>query len=303
MQDGGTGNSGFALLSVLVFLMVVTAAITPFVLAARTDFAVAASRYENERLNFLAEDIAATIANRLSVPLDVADGVGLPVNSTPLRAVCGNLLVDVAIQDQSGLIDLNAAQPGLMEAGFVAIGFGRTPARRLSRLAEFYRRPPGAAKPGRIGEKEIPNGLKMGPFEAIEELYELRAFRNIPIEKINHAFTVYARVPTITAKFMPAELAKVLPGQPSARYPYVSVADQPSQFFRIAVSLNKRGSTASGYSGAVYELARGENGGFRLLEPATNPSFLGHAAGSFKPSMDCDRLFGPQTANWLSSVQ
>lgn len=295
-------KEGFALVAVLLFLMIATAAITPFVLAARTDFAIAAGKYQSDRMNFLAKGIADDIARTLSVPIEIANDIELPTNSRPLRSVCGNILVDVTIQDQSGLIDLNAAPHLLLQAGFNSVGFKGPGAKRSANLTVAFRQPAGPRSKVRLGPNELAHGLKHGPFEAIEEIYDLRAVQRVPVSDIKRTFTIYGRSPTIVANRMPAALAKILPSQPSGRYPFIDTRKEPSEFYRIDVKLRHRGSNAGGFSGAVYQLQRDETNGFNVIESSTDPALTLTREAAFKSTTRCEDLFAPELAQWIRRI-
>ncbi len=299
----GTGRDGFALVGVLLFLLVVTAAITPFVLAARTDLAIASGSYQNDRLAILAEGLAGVINAKLAVPAEQAQDTGLQLNSEPMRTVCGQMQVEITVQDQLGLVDLNAAPPELLEAGFQSLGVALNDARKSASVADAFRRPPDAGQGNpRETAEALTNGLKNGPYEAIEELYELRSLSGVPLVNLARAFTVYGRSPEISAANMSAPLAKILPDAPSARYPFVSADSDPGTIFRVDVTVRSRTSNFAGFSGTIIELARDEEGNYKTIEAATNPAFLETTRAPFAANIRCQELFGQEIAAWIGQV-
>ena len=97
-------NDGFALLSVLLFLLVVTAIVTPLVLSARTDLILASSSHNSHKQNILAEGLVSVVARQVaSFGYEINDR--LLLNSMPMRSKCGDQLVELRIQDQFSTID------------------------------------------------------------------------------------------------------------------------------------------------------------------------------------------------------
>ncbi len=292
-------RDGFALVAVLLFLLVVTAVITPFVLAARTDFLLASSAYRNDRQIHLADGIARLIARQVaSSAIEVNDAIRL--NSDPMRSFCGNQQVEVRVQDQLSLVDLNAAPTDLLAVGFTATGMSGGDARELADLVAAYRNP-DAAGAGNTGENKLSDGFKHSAFEAVEELYEFPGFANMPYRYLSDVFTVYGRRETINANNLPEGLASILPSGPTPQFPFVQNSEELSAFYRIEVTLRALNSRNYGYSGMVIEISGDNTASYAELERTTQPNIVGSEPNEFVQNMRCEQLLGVEVAQWLAS--
>jgi general secretion pathway protein K len=298
MSRTAIDRDGFALVAVLVFLLVVAAVITPFVLAARTDFQLAMAGYRKDRQTHLAEGLMRLVARQLAASgNDVNEALRL--NSQPLRTICGSHQIELRIQDQLSLVDLNGAPLDLLAAGFAAMGFDSGAAVELAQLAEEFRK--NGADSSQGGDK-LSNGFKSAPFEAIEELYEFPGFTNQPLGKLAEIFTVYGRRETVKANNMSAALSNILPSVPSARFPFIEVSDEAPRMLRIEVSVRSRDGRAAGNSGILIEVTDNVSSLYKELERATDRRIVGGEPGSFVQGLTCQQLFGAEVAAWLTGV-
>ena len=303
-------DGGFALVMVLLFLLTVTALITPMVLAARTEFLIAANRYRHDRMEMVAEGLVAVLARQLAAPPIEGRSPGLTIRSAPMRCRAGGLEIEARVQDQRGLVDLNAAEPDLLEAGFVALGFERSPAARLAQAVVAFRFSPeeeeeeGDASPDRGADQAagaVLGGPKGGPFEAIEELYDFRDLRGVPAQAIAETFTVHNRRETVHGPGLSQRLSLILPATPTPRYPFVVDApEEAPRTYRIEVSAGVAGAGAGGFAGAV--VLADEDGHFEIVEGVTNPDFLPDGQDGFSGATDCDRVFGTGVAAVLAGM-
>ena len=155
-------------------------------MVARTQVVLQANIHHLDRLSLLAEGLVEVLAARLAVPNgEAAPGVKLDATVQSCRA--GGLEVSARIQEHGGLIDLNAADPALLAAGFAALGMGEE-ADALAQTVEFYRAP-GAASSAAAA---IAGGPKAAPFESVAELSDLAPLRKLPLARLMEVFTVHS---------------------------------------------------------------------------------------------------------------
>ena len=195
-SNPGEKREGFALLMVLLFLLVVATVLTPLVLAARTDFLIASNKLRQDRLAILAEGLVTVLAREVASPASESRNPVISLRSVPMRCQIGTLRIEARIQDQLGLADLNTAGAVLLEAGFVALGLDRGKSASLAAAVIAFRRPPGTGDGDEFSNVDtslISGGLKEGPFEAVEELYDFRGLRNMPARPIVETFTIHGR--------------------------------------------------------------------------------------------------------------
>lgn len=298
MKSKPTRRDGFALVSVLLFLLVVTAVITPFVLAARTDFLLASAGYHKDRQTHLADGLARLVARQVAAASEEINEE-LRFNSEPMRSVCGNSLVEVRVQDQLGLVNLNLAGADLLAAGFSALGFDSSDSSDLAALAETYRNQEGAASPA--AERDLSDGFKFGSFEAIEELYEFPGFARQSVELLGKVFTIHGGLQTINATNVPAALKKEI-GRFSGNPLIVDVNPSESRHFRISILARSVANQAIGFSEFVIEVTDGKNAAYKVLERGTDPGVVGDPPAELPANMRCHQIFGEEVSEWLAAV-
>lgn len=292
-------QSGFALIAVLLFLLVATAIITPMVLAARTDFLLSSRDYLNTRQSIVSESVL-NIINWELASLGVEKNEALALNSEPMQMVCGDYAITIAIQDQAGLVDINAAPERLLQAGFQALGFSGNEASSLSKLAIAYREPKiGNTVPPRNAD-ELTNGLKHFGFEAIEEIYEFPGFAKMPPGRLSQVFTVFTKQATINSRVMSPLLAEILPDEATAQFPFIVDQEVPLLFGEVRVLVENTDFNARGFSGAVIEVPDATAGIFSLKERSIDPGILGDE-NTFDANLECADVFGDQVASLLAS--
>ena len=301
---GDPGEGGFALIIVLLFLLTVTALIAPLVLGARTQFVVSANRLQQDRLEMISEGILSAISRELAAPPIEARSPGLTTRSAPLRCRAGNLIFEARVQDQRGAIGLNTAPQELIEAGFVALDFGRTQALELAKAVVAFRMTPEAEgeRPD-VEEGLVTGGLKNGPFEAVEELYDFSPARRVSSRAFTETFTTYNDAPSILGPAMSERLSRILPAAPTPRYPFIAEeADEGPKTYRIEILSGMAGTGARGFAGAIVRASGDEAGQFEYIERITNPDFLPEDETDFSGTGDCDRLFGVGVTAFLATV-
>ncbi len=290
-------KDGFALVAVLLFLLVVTAVITPFVLAARTDFLLASNAHFKARQVHSAAGIANLIARQLA-SLKEEQNEKLALNSQPMRSICGNNLIEIRVQDQLGIINLNLAPVELLRAGFALLPQDEVSAGELADLALAYRSPDTPA--GGNDEKQMQDGFKRASFEAIEELYEFPGIPRMAITELSGVFTTYGGLPAVDLENAPEPVADSINSSGLARDPFV-VTGEESRFFRIEVTIRSAADQKSGFAGYLVETAGGEDGNFVTKETTVTPGVISSQTDEFTANMECEELFGGETADWIAA--
>ena len=297
-------QSGFALLTVVLLLMAVTAILAPFVLAARTQVAIASNAARREVLDLAAEGLLVTLARQLAAPPAEKRNSALSVRSHPLRCVEAGLRIEARIQDQRGLVDLNLAPEPLLELGFAAAGVPAGRAASLARGVLAYRASPREGELDDPGlEKLFHDGLKDGPFEALEELYDLRDLRNVPLQRLARAFTIHGRRDTIVGILTPPALARLVPRSANGQFPFVTEADSAPPTYRLEVEVRSAEDGPSGYAGAILLATRNDRGDFDLIERTSDPGIMPETRPPFGSAGSCDILFGEGVVGRLGALR
>ncbi len=292
-------ESGFALIVVIMFLLTVSALMTPFVLIARSEFTHAVDSYRKNRLDLLAEGLGQVLARELALPDSDKRTAELELNSEPMRCSAGEVTIEARVQDQRGLVDLNAADEAQLRVAFVAIGMDNVKAQSLARLVTKYRDSDIANENTAANQEDIWDGPKSAPFNTIEELYDLKPLAGKPLQKIAESFTIYNEEGLLLATVLPRELSKLLPQVPSSIYPYIRSEPFGTPKFRIDIAAMIAPSGISGYFGAIVNALQDDEGTFAWVERMANPNFLPGGSLRSGRKSGCETLFGPAVTTLL----
>jgi general secretion pathway protein K len=310
------GQAGFAVLMVLLFLLAVTAIVAPLVLGARTDVVVAANRLQQGRLESIARGLVTVLARELAAPPLETRNEELTVRSAPMRCRDPRYLIEARVQDQNGLIGINSAPKELVAAGLQALGFGTGDTSELTDALIAYRtlpppagqrdpsgdQPPPGPSPAAGTEEIVLGGLKLKPFEAIEELYDFKGFRGVPVRALNEVFSIHNSTETIVGPRLSGRLSRILPAAPSPSYPSILGDEEAgAKVYRIDVEVRAAAAGMSGYAGAVVAASENESGAFGILERTSNPEFLPEGESDFSGAVDCAMIFGQGVAAALAA--
>lgn len=289
-------DAGFALVTVLLFLLIVTTVITPLVLAARTEFVVDSRGHLSARQEILARGLAQVIARRIALRETISLSP-FTVDSTAFVTGCGPYDIVAVAQDQAGLVDLNVSAEPLLAAGMEAIGLPLSQAHNLAEaIISFRTLNPG---PGRTpGEDLATLGLKYAPYEGIEELYELVGMSGVAYERLLMTVTVHNGLPVVDPTAYSAPLAEILPDGPSNRFPFVSDDDLALLTASILVQVRDQRSAARAVWGGYFDFEP-DTTDFSLKERIADPATIGLAPtplGGFEnyTEISCADLFGAE---------
>jgi general secretion pathway protein K len=307
-------QDGFALLMVLLFLLAVTAIIAPLVLGARTEFLVSSNKLQQDRLESIADGIVTVLARQLAAsPLEPRNET-IKVNSTPMRCQNARYVIEARVQDQAGLIGINNAPVDLLTAGFTALQFPASTSRDMAEATVAFRTKPAAANEPGLAPMQAPaagrsdliaGGMKLKPFEAVEELYDYTGFKGKPVQAINEVFSLHNTTENIIGPKISTRLARILPSAPTPRYPFVlEQAPEGAKTYRIDIVVKAANAPMTGYSGAIVAASENENGDFEIVERTGNPEFQAEGPSDFAGAVDCDMLLGEGVeAALLSNVE
>ncbi|SFH20312.1 general secretion pathway protein K [Palleronia marisminoris] len=281
-------EDGFALLAVVGFLLVVTTLVSGFTLAARSSLDLASDRFAEERLDLLADGLVTVTGRTLA---RVGQGETVPafaLDASPAACRAGDLSILVRVQDQHGLVDLNAAEAELLDVALRSLGLSAAVARKHADAILAYR----TAETDSVAASALSSLLLLddfsgAPFAAVEELYAFAALKDLSPLRLTQTFTVQSRQAQIAGPHMPAGLATVLPRQPTPLRPFITADAPAATTFRIEVSV-RGGEGTLGFSERVLAV---EDGRLRSLERRIAPARqMERAPAAIATS--CETLFG-----------
>lgn len=263
-EDGG--EAGFVLVSVLGIVALFVAASAGFAVRAHLHLVQTSRLAEAARLEALADGAALFALDALREPAPPsgtpppADGrEALPVDGRPL--VCGTegsalpagFLVELRIADAGGLLDLNAAPPGMIEAFFRAAGLDARAAGALAGEIAVRRLPPADGEPER-----------RGPFLDVGEVAALRLGPSA--RRLEPLLTVDNPAPGLDLAATDARARALLP-RGAERLPELRPWLLPSRAEAFRIEAAVVGPDGWARAGRRADIRFGEN---RTGEPAVN---------------------------------
>lgn len=231
--DTSCSSDAFVLVSVLWIVGIIAAATMALVLTVQVQIRTAANARQGamleETANGLARLTAFGLADRLAGPeahLFAASGVAYRCEPH------GGSSALIAIQDQAGLVDLNAASPDLLKLLLSAVAPDRTQA--VGAILDFRdaddETSPGGAEADGYRQAGKDYGPKNGPFQATAELDQVLGLEGEAASKLLPYVTVHGFQNGIDPAVAPPHLAKLLQ-EPGG----VPQTQSQRQFFAIDV--------------------------------------------------------------------
>jgi len=125
--------------------------------------------------------------------------------------------VRVELLDESGKIDINTSEEGLLQSLFVSVGVDPTRAVDLADALQDFRDPDDIPHPhGAEADVYKLQGLAYGPrnqpFTSVAEVQQVLGMNYELYRKIEPAITIYAATPKPNAAFAPLEVLMTFPG-------------------------------------------------------------------------------------------
>lgn len=221
------GERGFALVSVLwavAALSLIAAAVASSSFLARK---VQKSLEAEAVTDALME---AGVARACLALLDTRAAGLWPVDGTPQSITLLEHEMVIAVQDETGLIDLNTAGLDLFRALFRSAGADTREADLLSNRILAWR---GAAGLKRLGTGEgslAKPGFRPrhGPFQSVDELIFVEGISDDLFKRISGALTVYSQKADVDPSVAPRDVLILLPGMTEERLDTLIVSRQQS---------------------------------------------------------------------------
>ncbi|EUB98371.1 hypothetical protein PMI07_004652 [Rhizobium sp. CF080] len=180
-----SGDSGFALLAVLGFILLFAMFLAPFAASSRLKALTVGHEYNQARLGNAVQAINSYLAWRIGADprwRNVVDGGGLLASECAIN----DISMKIAIVPHASLINLNTAEEPLLVAGFNGIGLVGIKAQDTAQKVMHFRSP----GTGNGDDAGIDAGPKHAPFEDISELHDFEALRGIALSDLGRVFSV-----------------------------------------------------------------------------------------------------------------
>ncbi|MDW9463598.1 general secretion pathway protein GspK [Sinorhizobium meliloti] len=262
-------EAGFGLISALLFVLLISAALTPLAIAGRVHSLSTAYTHERREFEILADGVVRAIYF-----LSEQDKAPLRWQ----RCETARYVFYLDIQDQSGLVDLNSAGPQLLQLGFRGLGLSGPDAAAAAAVVEQYRSPGGYT-----GETTGPAAdLKHAPFEDVTELADITMAATIPMSEISRLFTVFNRTDTVALNHIDDRLRQII--EEGRGSEFLVEGARSSSVSEVSVMRFRKGRSGGFMLRAMMERAEGNN--IRMLR--RNLSVIEEGASSIpSPAQPC----------------
>src|SRR5690606_1299497 len=151
---------------------------------------------------------------------DQPDSGWLP-DGRPYRWTFGAADVEVRIVDESGKVDLNAADAGLLGSLFRVLGADEEQADAVAGAIVDWRdgdqltQPMGGAEDPQYASAGLPYGAKDAPFETVAEVEQVLGMDRALFEAAVRHLTVFSGLPQPDQRFASGEVLQALGSDPA----------------------------------------------------------------------------------------
>lgn len=216
--SSASSAGGAALLIVLWLIALLTAVIGGFALTARV---------EHMQGRVLSRGVAADEAARAGLEYAMTRVVELnpqrqwPPNGSEQAWAFGDAEVTVKIVDETGKVDLNAADTVLLTELMRVVGAEPEQARRLASAIADWRdpdilsQPEGGAEDAQYAAAGLPYGAKDAPFESVAELELLLGMTADLYKRLAPHMTVYSGQPRPSQEYASGEVLQAMGVDPA----------------------------------------------------------------------------------------
>jgi len=206
-----TSARGFALIVVLWVVTLLGLIAAALLRESGTETTVAQNLRENAKAEALAE---AGLQRAILGLLDHDDAAVWRADGTSYSFSLGDGTATIQVHSEAGKIDINTASNDVIKALFIAGGTSEDQASQLVEAVADFRDPDGIRRPYGAEDSDyramgVTHEAKDAPFEAVEELMQVRGVTPDLYERLSAAITVYGR-PQIDVTTAPPLVLQVL---------------------------------------------------------------------------------------------
>lgn len=205
-------SAGVALVSVLWLLVLLSMLVLNLSTGSRTELRLAG----NLRQAAAAQHVAESGINWGAWSLMQANTAGWLADGSTRTLELDGISVEVALFDEQGKIDLNEAEPLLLQGLFESVGEDRKVAEELAAAIVDWRDDDGERTPLGAEEEEYEAAGLIGPgnspFEEVKELLKVLGMTEELYRKVRPALTIDSNKAEINPLVAPREVLLALPG-------------------------------------------------------------------------------------------
>jgi general secretion pathway protein K len=213
-----TGRDHERGLALVVVLWVIAA--LSLIAGAMLAVSMTSAKIENNSWTQLEIRTAADTAIERAILSLFDPGNPTPVDGREREISAGGVSVTLSVQDQSGLIDVNYAGPGLLRTVFKANGVDTEAANRMVDRILDWRSPPGTQHLNGVSDTDYRSAAyrpRNAPFQSLDELTLVMGMTPEIYGRVVSALTVYSHRSDFDLRVAPRQVLLVIPGMDEAR--------------------------------------------------------------------------------------
>ncbi|MGJ0395285.1 MAG: general secretion pathway protein GspK [Methylocystis sp.] len=214
--QGKRKRAGFALLAVIWGVGIISLLVVSFMKTGRLRLQTAHNIASATQANYIADGVInlATVTLIARRNANAALPQNAPIYAgAPRYCVFDGAAIAVAVEDEGGKVDLNAAPPELLEMTLVGLGVEARAAKSVVQSIVAFRTPPvvlGQPEPSPPSDR--PFGPKRAPFETVLELDQVEGVTPPLFRDLLPLATTYSRSAGVDARASPPALFAALAG-------------------------------------------------------------------------------------------
>lgn len=227
-------RAGFALLAVIWGTGLIATMVVAFMTNGRLRLQTAQNIARATEAAFVAESAINLATVGLLAKRDTANAPGSEIvaSGEPTYCVLDRAAVALAIEDEGGKIDINAAGPELLGAALAGLGLDPERARKVAAAIEEFRTPQDRPAIANAGEGGKPFKPKLTAFETTLELDQVNGIDPELFRALLPFVTVYSKAPGVDARASPPALFAALAGFPVEQVRALIAAPYPNKLNR-----------------------------------------------------------------------
>lgn len=214
--QGKSKRGGFALLAVIWGVGIISILVVSFMTTGRLRLQTAHNIASATQANYIADGVINLTTLTLVAQRNANAAVpqNAPIHAgAPRYCVFEGAAIAVAVEDEAGKVDLNAASPELLEMTLAGLGVEARAAKSIVKSIVAFRTPPGPLgqqQPSPPSDK--PFGPKQAPFETVLELDQVDGVTPPLFRDLLPWATIYSRSAGVDARASPPALFAALAG-------------------------------------------------------------------------------------------
>ncbi|MBM3564362.1 MAG: general secretion pathway protein GspK [Alphaproteobacteria bacterium] len=214
--QGKRKRAGFALLAVIWGVGIISLLVVSFMKTGRLRLQTAHNIASAMQANYIADGVVNLTTLTLIAQRNA--NAALPQNASiyagaPRYCVFEGAAIAVAVEDESGKVDLNTAPPELLEMTLVGLGVEARAAKSVVQSILAFRMPPAVlGQPETSPPSDKPFGPKRAPFETVLELDQVEGVSPPLFRDLLPVATTYSHNAGVDARASPPALFAALAG-------------------------------------------------------------------------------------------